>query len=45
MAHVGETKTKTHMRLKEHLRNIRLYYIDESALVTHCCDNENTIHN
>ena len=42
---IGHTKRNIEIRLKEHLRNTRLYQIDESALAAHVWDKGHNIQN
>ena len=45
MVYIGQTKRNIGIRLKEHLRNISLYQIDESAVAVHFWDKGNDIKN
>ena len=43
MLFIGQTKINIEIRLKEHLRNIRLYEIDKSALGANVWDKGHNI--
>ena len=45
MVYIGQMKRNIEIKLKEHLRNIRLNHIDKSVLAAHLWDEEHYIQN